>query len=111
MSVEDAIGYHLAEIRRYGAGWRAPQVRRHREAVIALIQLRRFVRRQHASDGRVELGIGVWSDPDGTLHLNARAMCIGNGYEPTAENMARLEQAARDTFGAAGVPVDEVDER
>lgn len=50
---------------------------------------------------RRELGVGVWTDDAGTLH---------NGYEPTAENMARLEKAARDVFGAAGIPVDEVDD-
>ena len=49
-----------------------------------------------------ELGIGVWSDDDGTLHLDLRAMCIGNGYEPpTPENVATLEAVARDVFGDA----------
>lgn len=58
--------------------------------------------------GRRELAAGVWSDDDGTLHLDPRAMCIGNGYEPTAENMAALEAAARDIFGELDVPVAEV---
>lgn len=57
-----------------------------------------------------ELGIGVYVDDDGTLHLDARAMCIGNGYEPTQENQDALESAARDVFAELGVPVETLDD-
>jgi hypothetical protein len=44
-TIEDVIDYHLNQIRRFGTGWRAPQVRQHRESVIALIHMRRDLRR------------------------------------------------------------------
>lgn len=47
VSLDEVIHYHLKQIRIYGAGWRAPQVRQHRERIIALIRLRRHVRRTY----------------------------------------------------------------
>lgn len=46
VNLDEVIRYHLGQIRLFGAGWRAPQVRRHRECVIQLIRLRRTVRRR-----------------------------------------------------------------
>lgn len=39
---------------------------------------------------------GVYVDADGTMHIDAVEMCVANGYEPTPENQAALEAAARD---------------
>lgn len=45
-----------------------------------------------------QLGPGVYVDDDGTLHLDARAMCVAAGVEPTKENQDTLEAAAREVF-------------
>lgn len=46
---------------------------------------------------------GVYVDDDGTLHIDVARVIVANGYEPTPENKAVVERAARslaDTIGA-----------
>lgn len=63
ISTEDVIHYHLAQIRKFGKGWRAPQVRQHRESIINLIKLRRQLRRAIAHNpNRPEAHIYIASD-------------------------------------------------
>jgi hypothetical protein len=48
---------------------------------------------------------GVWVDDAGALHFDLEAMVRGAGYEPTPENMAAMEKAAREMAGQVGADV------
>lgn len=55
-----------------------------------------------------ELAPGVYSDNDGTMHLDAREMCLAVGVEPTDDNQERIAAAAREVIeGRRGIPVKE----
>lgn len=56
-----------------------------------------------------ELVPGVYVAADGTMHVDVEELCIANGYEPTAENQAKLEAAARSMFAETGGVVDVVE--
>lgn len=56
-----------------------------------------------------QLAPGVYVDVDKTLHIDAAELCIANGYEPTAENQAKLEAAARLLLTPKGGVVDVVE--
>lgn len=56
-----------------------------------------------------QLAPGVYVDADKTLHLDLEELCIANGYEPTPENQATIEAAARTLFTETGGVVDVVE--
>jgi hypothetical protein len=53
---------------------------------------------------------GVWVDEDGTLHFDLEAMVRGAGYEPTADNLRAVEEAARDMAAQVGAVFEVVRE-
>lgn len=52
---------------------------------------------------------GVYDDGDGGLDLVMSELLTANGYEDTAANRQTLVDAARDIFGAEGIPVEVVE--
>jgi len=51
----------------------------------------------------MNLAPGVWTDDDGTMHIDIDACLIGNGYEPNDQTRRALEATWRDMAGQLGV--------
>lgn len=61
--------------------------------------------------GWTQLAPGVYSDADGTCHLDAREMCLAVGVEPTEANQETIAAAAREVIERKqGIAVEVVDE-
>lgn len=52
------------------------------------------------------LDAGIYSTPDGTLHLDLVELCIARGVSPTVKNQRRLREAAEQVARENEVPVE-----
>jgi hypothetical protein len=53
-----------------------------------------------------QLAPGIYDDGQGGLHLDVDELLTANGYDPTPENVARLEQEIRAIASAYGIAYD-----
>ena len=51
------------------------------------------------------LGPGVYSDGEGTMHLDIEELLIANGYPPTPENIEMMTGVVMAQMGSDGVPI------
>jgi ribosomal protein L37E len=60
-----------------------------------------------AACGANRLQAGVY-EVKGSLHVNLMELLDAAGWKVTEENLDRMAKAARDVYGAAGIPVVEI---